>query len=146
MSSKYFKVVFLCYWSLLCTSTYSAHGVTFSIQGIGLAKLLEANPDNLSETVQINEKANYIHEMLHSYPWTECSLEATIVDILDMDQAYSDTDDSISSKAEANKQKRLYQRTRNLKANNRKGGIQFEYLKETYIKLGDIDLKNDDST
>jgi len=146
MSLNRSRVVFLCFWGLLWTLAYSAQGVTFRVQGIGLAKLLEEGPGNLSGTVEIDETATHIHEMLKNYPWTSCSLEDTEIDILDMEQACSDTDDSISSKKGKNQEKRFYQRTKNLKANNRKGSDQFEDTRETYIKLNDIDLKNDDPT
>jgi hypothetical protein len=84
--------------------------------------------------------------MLGNYPWAECSLETTKVDILDMDRAYSDSDDSVSSKLAPNKHKKFYRRTNNLKANKREGGLQFNDLEETYVNLSDINLTNNDLT
>jgi hypothetical protein len=143
MAFTYPRVVFAFCWSLLYTSAYLAQGVNISVRGIGLANLLEANPKNLAEEVEIDKKAQYIHTMLKEYPWPEASFDTTEVEILDMDTSYSDTDDSVSSKLASNNQKRFYQRTKNLKANNRKGGTQFDRLEETYVKPGDIDLEND---
>jgi hypothetical protein len=114
----------------------------YNVQGISLAKLLETNPQKLTEDVTIDTKTSYIHAMLKNYPWPKNTIETTEVDMLDMDEVYSDTDDSVSSKSEANKQKRFYQRTKNLKANNREGGTQFDNLEETYVKRTDIDLTN----
>ncbi len=142
MSFTYSRVVFASCWSLLYTSAYLAQGVNISVSGIDLAKLLEANSKNITEEVKIDNKALHIHEMLKKYPWPEASFDTTEVDILDMDAPYSDTDDSVSSQLTANKKKRFYRRTKNLQANKRQGGIQFDNLEVTYVKLSDINLQD----
>ena len=65
MSSTYSRVVFLCCWSLLCTSAYSAQGEPFEVQGISLAKLLEKNPNNITEAVTIDTAASFLEFLLY---------------------------------------------------------------------------------